>query len=265
MLAAFGIIRREGTCQPCMSCGDGFMTVDCVTNYAGRCQQCRTVCAVNQYWAHASEFGCWPQLAVNGARTYMPAQDYECRTCLVYRQRVESRTIVELFVGCSGRASVERWHVHADVRFNSTGAPDLTNLATLQSVVQKMVCNYDDSKACYYNGQRFRRALHAFDYIYPKKSDLYLQQYTQIIPYCPPGWFVDIALLDPQNSQYRADACKKCSICDYGRGQKRTSTWKRCDGYGTTDTQTCTDNSVCAIGQYLDTNDTQCKQCTQCT
>lgn len=263
-LATWGEIVREGTCQLCKSCGNGFMTLNCKSNNAGECQQCRTACAENEYWVHDSRYGCYPQ-AVNGTRTYMPTRDYECRKCPIYIKTdigIDGMdSVVALVVGCSGRSKIDRWHIHAEVKFDSTGSP---TPSTLTYEVESMTCAYDDSEACYYKGLPFVLSAHKFPYIYPKAEDLSVQQYTRLIPYCPPGWFVDTAKLDTENQKYLPRACIKCSVCDYAKGQKRTSTWKQCNGDGISDTQTCTTDNVCAIGEYFNVTKNQCQACTRC-
>jgi hypothetical protein len=261
-LALYGEIVRNGTCQACTSCGDGFLTQGCDSNTAGRCQQCVTACPTNQYWTHPHKDGCWPQ-SVNGVRTYMPVENYECKDCPVYRKN-DDGTIIELLVGCSGRASIVRWHPHAEVKFESIDSSDVSNDATLEVTPQTAECAYDDSSACYYTGEHFTRSPLEFDHIYPKREDLKNQLYTTTIPYCPPGWYVKRELLDDNNQEYRAEACKKCDICDIGKGQKRRDGWRKCDGYGTSDTQTCTDAGVCEIGEFLNVTSGSCVQCTQC-
>lgn len=79
-------------------------------HFAGRCQQ---LCG-QSVLSHSDENGCWPQY-VYGVQTYRPTQDYVRKDCPIYRQR---DNIVELLVGCTGRASIERWHIYAEVRFD---------------------------------------------------------------------------------------------------------------------------------------------------
>lgn len=242
-------IVREGVCTLCTECttsGQYNPSCSAETNSPGTCQDCMTAlsntCDSDEYLHHELEGGCSGERATT---------DYTCKKCPVAK-------LVDggfyLVVGCGvGATGFRRWKPAAD---RSTQYPLTTT------------CEYSadlNAAECGNHGLLHARVIDQTNFW----GDAY-----DLIPYCPPGWFIDATALhgtcaDVTNSdifsQFDERCCKRCQV-QIG-ALMRADSYETCSGTTTEDTQKYV--AACENGRYrVDTVDTatdaKCVDCTRC-
>ena len=265
-------IAPQGQCLPCTSCVDGQYNSGCAQAFAGNvdfsagtCATCSTTCSPNHYLAAPAAFidfhaadtivasaskACdWTGIDI--AVDYVPRADLICTPCptVLFTPATEGQPAEwHIVVGCGNSASFDRWHPLEE---------------TFAGALQSATCHYLDTINC--------RKGASDDAGFFNSNDMYASV-QDVLPYCPPGWHVEIQdeacpLNDEDELQYGAyspSCCRPCSTCDIGDQTKKAADFVECSGASSENTQRCT--GACGIGEYMvsDTDPVQCKRCTTC-
>lgn len=250
---ATGQIVRGGACFSCAQCDPGFYNPTCKDGNFGECMSCRSSCPAGQYRTHRQYDGCnntYAQKNNQRVATSLAQSDYDCNDCVAWRRTGFLRYV--LLAGCVGNAVFDRWHPRAEADGDT---------------LEQVTCTLGDTEAeaCYYNDELIEKAPQVDS---PGGVDLARQGYTAVLPYCPPGWRVDINKTEcaflaggstSGTEEWTPTCCRRCTVCEYGR--RRAAEWRACSGFEAIDTQTCVE--ACPVGQYTDT-DASCKRCRTC-
>lgn len=256
-----GTLVREGMCQECAPCDNGYYLKFCNKFDMGACFMCRDSCSREGFFlSHVNSQGCvnrYSNVIVDGylfrKTEYVAEFDYDCQECR--RWRKDEYGAFYLLVGCAGDAEFTRWHPRAQ--------------ADPQGKLTATVCPFDsatgkgnpDLEQCFYRGKLLERQ----EFVsVPSGETLTRQAYTSRMPYCPPGWRVDGACLASKSDTDPWDpaCCVRCRYCDYllNQTQVRSATWRQCSGLYQADTQTCA--AGCMVGEYI--QDGKCTRCRTC-
>ena len=231
-------IKQPGECQSCEECSIGNYNDGCGDNNAdGTCLQClkNDACSDGHYLAHSDDEGC------NQTRA---RSNYACRQCQAWE--VDSDNTVWLWVGCGRKTTMTAW------KFSGTVS------------VQQKTCAFEagdtsaDLEICQYRGKS----------ITPRyKMQKFWGQYTMRIPYCPPGYFVDLERLLLERRTTEIYDQNYCSLCATRRVDQRIdeSQYRQCDGSTSADTQAPGIVNSCEANRYEDEASGSCKMCESCS
>ena len=242
------VIQPAGECRPCTTCANGEFNAGCGAQDGaydfgpGTCTPCTTACAEADHYlappaalvdfladsdvAASGRDACrWDDFAADPS-AYAPQADVACEKCptAVFDADAQAWSLV---AGCGNRAEFTRWD---------------PGVGTVASVT----CSFAAGGAACARpgGGSFQAA-----------SDLYVRV-GELLPYCPPGWFVDTAqdncpLADAQDSvePFAPACCVRCTDCDFANQERRHADYAACPGGGAADTQVCAD--ACGIGEYM--------------
>lgn len=250
-------IVPEGKCQPCRTCAQGQFTIKCNEEYSydiynprgfGECVSCRESCPDGQYLHHENSAAC------ENNNIYSAQEDYTCMECQKFYFTTWSAFIV---AGCGGHTSIQRWHPRAE-RDNNF------DLKQVECAYENIETNcvfgttYKDCEKCFWEGKPI---------IWKK----YYNANTTLLPYCPPGWYVDQACFKKavQSNTYNIKCCKKCHICDPSLHEVASSAYTECEGWEFDDSQHCIKTDACDINEYMAFENglwgkTTCKSCGTC-
>ena len=237
-------LDRRGRCLPCTSCtsteyNDGCGKVVNGETQPGTCTTCVSYddCGVNEYPYHIRREGCAHEQAQTNA---------ECRTCPVIEVDNNQYYIV---LGCGKATTFERWrnwesHTNQIQAADplDTEAPDVLNPITCQYSLSTTIL---DSQCALKDGTLTENI--------PNRL---LENEWRTIPYCPRGWYISQT---PQLDEWHPNLCRKCNTGQ--PSQKRSETYKPCEGSGTSDTQTWVNSCEHNYYEYLGS----CKNCETCS
>ena len=247
-------IAREGKCTDCTPSNLHYYNRDCssATNSPGSETICKTFlesgCNPKQYLYHESTRGCQQTQA---------RSDYECRNCPLVWIEADSKYKVFIIVGCGVAApSFTRW--------------DPTEREQIDGVIRPM------SVECFYANPDANKCTHRANHHALRDST---QRFwssagqnpgSDLLPYCPGGWFVDTTANECKEENlvnanaYRPQCCKLCqaSIAGFMKGPD----YEECPGSSTADLQRWV--SSCPAGQFknetADDGEDVCQPCTVC-
>lgn len=222
----------EGQCQQCKQCIEGHYLLGCndfvswhthLPPGSGTCLDCTPSggCPATDYLSHDFAGRCTP------SADYIPEQPFTCAACPVSDSNDNE---VYLVVGCGTQATLERWHPRAEV-------DDDGSLLTVTCTYSEQhdecdhAAEYDECENCFYDGVRL-------------SSSGGLRN-SSVMPYCPPGWYVNQTCYEENSdeaSRYAPQCCKRCTTCGHGERAVRD-----CNGTSFQDVS-CTDS--CAPGEF---------------
>lgn len=237
-------LDRRGRCLPCTSCtstqyNDGCGEVVQGVTQAGTCTTCVSYndCGLNEYPYHIRPEGCAHEQAQTNA---------ECRACPVIEENNNQYYIV---LGCGKETTFERWRNYesATNQIKAADPPD----TEAPDVLDPITCQYSSSTTILDS----ECALKVGTLTENIPNRLLKDEWVKI-PYCPRGWYISQT---PQLDEWQSNLCKKCNTGQ--PSQKRSETYKACDGSGTSDTQTWVDSCEHNYYEYLGS----CKNCETCS
>ena len=234
-------IVREGRCTRCVNCAIGQYQSGCTET--NTCLSCEPVaCQSSEYKFHpinaTFQGGTW-----TGACHQTPNVAVVPYTCTPCRRWENEGGRYMLMLGCGSEATYTRWH------------PENVGDNQLES----LTCTYDDTNnpQCKLpNQDKFA-------------STSELVRFTHKIPYCKPGWYVDVSdelcplSQDDGGSAWSAACCKICGSENEGQ-EIRAHDYKTCTGTSTEDTQRYTDRCENNYHQTWNGNAEECALCTSC-
>ena len=273
-------LQPAGECRPCSKCLDGEYNHNCNSGLLGglfspgQCKVCKQSCSEpNQFLKAPDEFlqfvqdldevyssqdACSWQFfdADNVESSYVPRSDLACEQCKTVYLKRDGDVVSEWYIvaGCGNTASFSRWHHEAEILAEN-------------GILEVVACDFSNKAECSIldSTEKFQQA------------DAYTEV-ADLLPYCPPGWRVDVTAEgcplsqnDAEYSTFAPACCVRCQTCNYENEQRDTADWQACSGSSAVDTQTCT--GACGIGEYMvesvDPADSSkkilsCARCTTC-
>ena len=254
-------IVREGKCKDCTQNTPGHFNGDCssATNSPGSSTKCKTLdaaepvppCQPREFLEHSDVLGCEQLYA---------RSDYTCKKCPLVWINSEPSSPYRIFivVGCGINApNFVRWDPRNVVVEGNDKRP------------KPVTCPYTseaDINKCTHRGNihKLRKDVAALNFwSIPNENPG-----SDLLPYCPPGWYIDTTTNPEQCSeenlvnsdQYRPICCKQCQ--EQLPGFMKASNYQNCPGSTINDVQTWV--PACAAGQWKDESAQVCRPCTIC-
>ena len=238
-------VIREGRCMKCKECEKGQYQSGCLEQTT--CTQCLDIaqCDSNHYLAHATNAVPGDNDVWVGACDVNPnnaRSDYFCAPC---RKWQEEEGEYSLLIGCGNTLTFTRWSPESqyDVKLNV------------------VMCNYQESNE---NCKLAPLTVHPTPSAY--------MAHTATIPYCAPGWWVNIeaegCLLGTDfegTHEWSSDCCQRCGDADEAK-KIRSPDYVSCTGSSSSDTQVFIDRCENNYYEYVHENGdvSSCRQCTTC-
>lgn len=238
-------LDRRGRCRHCTSCtnteyNDGCGKVVNGETQPGTCTTCVSYndCSVNEYPYHIRSEGCAHEQAQTNA---------ECRTCPVIEVDNDQYYIV---LGCGKATTFNRWRNWVDATNQIETDPSQTDASDIDTL-KHIICDYSSSTTIL----ELECALKVGTLTENIPNRLLKHQWRKI-PYCPRGWYISQT---PQLDEWDPNLCRKCNTGQ--PSQKRSETYKPCEGSGTSDTQTWVKSCEHNYYEFLGS----CKNCETCS
>jgi hypothetical protein len=221
-------IKREGECQPCLTCPQKHFNGVCVQGREGSCALCRVLASctavASPFLHHSQAEGCEQTHALS---------DYECHECMVWAKFGQ---LFMLLVGC-GNQNLRRWTPTA---------------SAFDGVLEIGECKFE-----YGVGPAPSICMHAGVALARQRP---FGNFSALMPYCPPGWFFQCAD-KASTAPWDPECCAKCEVCPPEQSMN-TAEYRPCSGATDYDSQSshCVDR--CENNMY-EVNNT-CLYCTTC-
>lgn len=231
-------LKREGVCESCKICPDNQYQAGCLQTET--CADCKECIEINKWAFHALNEQIDNRNWKGGCDFPHAQRDYTCLDCQTWFDHNQEYFIV---VGCGNTQSFNRWQV-------STDSEGLLSLKSKN-------CEYETTDE---------------DCKMPDGTSPIHHRYTNItynLPYCPPGWFVNLKANgcslssdSTHTTAWTAACCQQCG--DETKYLKaKSSLYTPCTGQTNKDTEIYTDR--CDDGYYKNMTETGEEECTACT